>query len=100
MCNKLKISTYDHLRSFLIVKFNYDRKRLFTIVNDRFRVLFFFEIGVGYYNTPKIHSREIIKLVYGFCLTGFKNMDIIKATATITSTIFQSSRPSDILTKG
>ena len=36
MYNKLKISTYDHLRSFLIVKFNYDRKQLFTIVNDRF----------------------------------------------------------------
>ncbi len=41
MCNKLKISTYDHLRSFLIVKFNYDRKRLFTIVNDRFWGSFF-----------------------------------------------------------
>lgn len=99
MCNKLKISTYDYLRAYLIVKFNYDRKRLFTIVNDRFWVLFLFEIGVGY-NTPKINSREIIKLVYGFCLTGFKNMDNIKATATITSTIFQSSRPSDILING
>ena len=62
MCNKLKISTYDYLRPYLIVKFNYDRKRLFTIVNDRFWVLFLFEIGVGYYNTPKIQTRDNVNI--------------------------------------
>ncbi len=61
MCNKLKISTYDYLRSFLIVKFNYDRKRLFTIVNDRFWVLFLFEIGVGH-NTPQIQTRDNVNI--------------------------------------
>ena len=61
MYNKLKISTYDHLRSFLIVKFNYDRKRLFTIVNDRFWVLFLFEIGV-WYNTPNIQTRDKVNI--------------------------------------
>ena len=46
MCNKLKISTYNYLRPFLIVKFNYDRNRLFTIVNDRFWNYFYLKYGL------------------------------------------------------
>ena len=36
--NQLRISF--KFSKFLIVKFNYERKRLFTIVNDRFEIIF------------------------------------------------------------